>query len=261
MVARRFSARFATVSESGREKIVNELGVPADRIHTLPNGIAPRSSNDHAQTNRRRIRAQLGIAPSDFVIGIVGSLTPVKRHDLLLSAISKLHAGRPHVRVLVIGDGPCRNALEDECRRRHLDTAVIFSGWRDDVGVCLDAIDAYACTSDSEGMSTALLEALAHALPIVATDVGDHASVIRHDVDGLIVPRGDASAIAAAVTRLMTESHLSHRLRDAALRRSMRYRLDQAALRYDRFYQAILRDQQMKVPAGAVCDAAAPTPA
>lgn len=259
--ARHFSARFATVSESGREKIIHELHVPAARVHTLPNGIAARTTDAPPEKNRFRIRSQFGLSPTDYVIGIVGSLTPVKRHDLLLSAIAKLRPTIPHVRLLVIGDGPCRAALENECRKRRLHKTVIFSGWRDDVEACLDAIDVYACTSDSEGMNTAILEALAHGLPIVASDAGDNASVIRHNVDGLIVPRGDATAIASAVSRLATESDLACQLRDAARRRSLRYRLDFAAQQYDRFYQAIVADQQKGRPTQAGCDAAAPTPA
>lgn len=238
--ARLLGARFTSVSRNGCDKLAAELRVPRHRLQWLPNGVVAGTASGAARGSRDRIRATFGFTDSDVVVGTVGSLTDVKRHDLLLTAVGNLGSSSPRLRLLLIGDGPNRAALEAFVGRTGLGAFVRFAGRRDDVPACLGAMDVYACSSDSEGMSNALLEALATGLPILATDTGDNSLLVRHDVEGLLAPPGDAAAFTEALRYLVHDPSLRSRCARAAREASWQYDLARTARRYDDYYTSVL---------------------
>jgi len=232
-------ARFLTPSTSGATKLIRELGIAPDRIQTIHNGVDapddPASDGDAMRTARARWR----LTDRDLVIGTVGSLSPVKRHDLLVAAFARIRTRCPRARLLLVGDGPLREMILNQCRTLRIEDAVTITGWQDDVPALLRAMDIYACTSDSEGMSNALLEALAAGLPVVATDVGDNPTVVRPDRDGLIVPATDVNVLAAALRVLAEAPDRRLHFAQAARRRARRYRFCRTIREYDAYYRAL----------------------
>ena len=101
-------------------------------------------------------------------------------------------------------------------------------------------MDAYACSSESEGMSNALLEGMASGLPIVATDVGDHASIVRERVEGLIVPSGCIGSFGNAIRLLASTPSLRERFGAAARVRVDRYDFGRTVRVYERWYESLL---------------------
>ncbi|MDO8632578.1 MAG: glycosyltransferase [Phycisphaerales bacterium] len=233
--------RFASVSEAGRGMIVERLGLSPDHVVHLPNGVEVTRFADARMRERGAARAALGFAADAWVVGSVGALTPVKGFDVLLEAAARLAATCDGFRLLIVGDGPLRDTLTEEAAKLEIVDRVRFTGRREDVATLLAAMDAYVCSSRSEGMSNALLEAMSAGLPVVATSVGDHPVVIRNGVDGLLVPPNDVDSMAAALRKLINGQDLSVRLGAAARSRAEEFDFRRSVAAYERFYRRLVQ--------------------
>ncbi len=214
--AGRFTDLTVAVSEKiGREARERE-GVPANQLALVPNGICVE-------------RFALPRQPAGRRVGTVGRLVREKNYPLLLRAVAPI----PDVELVLVGDGPLREELEGEAG-----PGVQFLGQRADIAELLAGFDVFALSSSTEGMSIALLEAMAAACPIVVTAVGGNTELIQHDVTGLVVPPDDATALRAAIERLLTDRALANRL-GAAAREVARQRYSVAAMtqRYEEMWR------------------------
>ncbi|MGH7583352.1 MAG: glycosyltransferase [Gemmatimonadales bacterium] len=167
----------------------------------------------------------------------VGRLDPIKGQDVLVDAMVVIAREVPGAHLEVVGDGPARRALEAQVRTLGLDAQVAFVGAVDDVRPYLDAASVFVLPSRSEGISLALLEAMASGLAVVATDVGGNREVIGHVDCGALVAADDAAALARAVIRLLCRPEMARAMANAA-REEIRRRFDVAATmrRYDQYY-------------------------
>ncbi|CAG1015053.1 phosphatidyl-myo-inositol dimannoside synthase [Anaerolineales bacterium] len=164
---------------------VIDNGVDFKRFDNLP------SKADSGKT--------LGVADDFYVIGTVGALTEEKGQRYLLQALKSVRKSIPNAICVLVGDGPERSRLEQLAKEQGMTEAVIFAGKRDDVPLILPRFDLFVLPSLSEGLPMALLEAQAAKVPAIATNVGAIATVIRNGVTGLVVPPGDAPALAEAI--------------------------------------------------------------
>jgi len=190
------------------------LAAQGARSHFLPNGIElalfGRSLNGAK-------RAELGLAEEDRVIGIVGNLRPEKNHLGLLRAFAKVAEGMERARLVVVGDGVMRPALEEEAQRLGLGERVRFLGRRFDAPQLYRAFDVYCLPSKNEGMPLTVLEAMASGLPVVGTDVLGIGDLLRESGAGVLVPYGDDGALAAALTGLLSDGERARELAGAGL--------------------------------------------
>jgi glycosyltransferase involved in cell wall biosynthesis len=163
-------------------------------------------------------RAAVGLDPRRPVIGTIGRLEDRKGQEQLLMALRALAArgngSRPQG--LIVGDGPLRAALVERARSLGVAADVRFAGTVGDVRPMLAAMDVFVLPSWAEGMSNALMEAMAAGRPVVATAVGGNTEVVTDGHTGLLVPAGDPEAIAAAVRDLLEEPTRASRLATAA---------------------------------------------
>ena len=187
---------------------------------------------------RRQTRAALGADEQTFVIGTVGRLQPVKNHELLVEAAAPLLG--PKTLLVIAGDGPELAAIEARAQRLGVSEHVRLLGYRADIQALMGAFDTFAMSSRTEGLPLVLLEAMASALPVVSTEVGGIAKVVRHGEYGLLVPEGDAKALGAALA-IVREDRLRGEAMGAAGRAavSQRYSIDAMAERYMALYQRI----------------------
>lgn len=236
-IALRLGADFTTVCRSGADKLTDELRIPRERISILANGVDLDRFSPPTDHTRAAARAELGIPHRSVVYGTVGSLTPVKRTDLLLTAFARSRSSRRERRLLLVGDGPDRSALETLGRSLGCAADITFTGARSDVPGLLPAMDVFVNTSDSEGMSNAVLEAMAMGLPILATRVGGNEELVRDGVEGWLVRRDDVASLAAAMNEAADPRDARTRMGIAARVRAESFSFESTVRAYSQFYQ------------------------
>lgn len=146
------------------------------------------------------LRHQLGLSATVPLIGAVGRLVPIKNIELLLDTAARL----PDVHVAIFGDGESRRALEQRAQTLGLARRVHFLGWTTDVAAAMSDLDVVVLTSRNEGTPVALIEALAAARPVVATNVGGVPFVVEDGVSGLLTAL-DPEALASSVERALSD--------------------------------------------------------
>jgi glycosyltransferase involved in cell wall biosynthesis len=167
----------------------------------------------------------------------VARFHPVKDHATLLRAFAIVARQRSDVDLLLVGDGPLRGDLERLARELGIEERVRFVGLRHDVPGLLRAAEIFVLTSLSEAAPLTVLEAMAAGLPVIVTAVGGNPEIVRDGVDGYLVPRGDASAIASAILSLLDDPKAAGALGAAgAARVRERYSLERTIERYFALY-------------------------
>ena len=196
--------RAIAVSSEIRAELLRR-GVRTDRVRTVLNGI------DYRAFRRDRavepaVRRELGLAASDVVVGSVGRLEPQKRFDLLIRACAVLQRRWPQLRLVIAGDGSERTRLQTLAAGLLAAGTWQLCGHRGDVPRLHHALDLFVQSSDYEGTSNAVLEAMALETPVVATAAGGTAEMIEHGVHGLIVRCGDALELATAMSQTLLDA-------------------------------------------------------
>lgn len=200
----RVTQRLIHVSQGERDEGQMLGVVAADRARVVPNGIDPAPFS--APAGGDALRAELGIPADARVVGTVGLLNDAKGHDVLLDAAARLP---DDVHLLVVGHGELEGALRSQAADLGLTGRLHLAGWRDDLSACHDAMDVFVLSSRWEGLSYALLEAVAAGVPAVSTEVNGSRDVLDpgddQDPCGLVVPTEDAPALAQALDTLLTD--------------------------------------------------------
>ena len=195
ITSRRLAAHIA-VSERTAGTIAADAGPPSGRITIVPNGVPEPAGGT----------TELGLRSP--VVGAVGRLDHLKGFDVLIDALAEL----PGVTAVIAGDGPAREALVQRARERSVADRFRVLGWQQEIGPFVRSLDVFVLPSRLEGMSLALLEAMAARAAVVATDVGGTREAIASGETGLLVPPDDAPALAAAVRQLLDNEHLRERI-------------------------------------------------
>ena len=221
-------------------------GFAGRRIQVIENGI---ELDRYGNGDRLLLRKRLGLALDRHYVINVARFHPVKDHAMLLRAFALLAAGRPDVDLLLVGDGPLQAELEKLVQTLKITGRVHFLGIRSNVPDLLQAADLFALTSVSEAASLTLLEAMASGLPVVVTDVGGNPEIVRHEQEGLLVPRGDATATAAACRRLLDDPREAATMGAAGRARvEERYQLPRTIDRYLQLYRNPGRAEESSQP-------------
>lgn len=200
---RRVDAVVALTRETERE--AQAFGISPARIHVLGNGVDTERFRPRDISERHRIKRRLGLDAEHLVI-FVGRLSPEKNVEGLLRAWVQ---ARPLMgngwTLLIIGDGPSRGACEEIVAIEQMENSVEIVGCRSEIEEWMAISDLYALSSQHEGMSNTLLEAMACGLPVVATRVSGVVELVVDSGCGLVVERGDFSAFARALTELAAD--------------------------------------------------------
>jgi len=229
------SAWFAALSGDAEQEL-RARGVPDERILALPNGVDVEVHRPATKEERRALRERLGLPADRFLGTFVGRLHPVKDVDTLLEATVRV----PELSLVVVGEGPERGRLEQAAARLGIRGRVSFLGTSSDVAGVLRASDAFLLSSHGEGMSNALLEAMACGLPCLASRSVGGASELLGAGRGMLIADGDVAAWAAAVAQLVDDPFLREVTgRAAAAFVADRLSLDMAADRLARAYSMI----------------------
>jgi glycosyltransferase involved in cell wall biosynthesis len=201
---------------------VMKRALPRNPVVCVHNGIDLKKVRP--AVDRRQKRQQLGIPENALVIGTVGRLVPVKGIDCLLRAICALRQdlGEVPLLLLIVGDGPLRPTLESLARELAIDQQTLFLGTRDDVYELMNMFDIYALPSLHEGISMALLEAMALARPVVASRVGGIPELVTDGAEGRLVPAQGVAALSQALKELAVSPPLREQMGRAGRERIAR---------------------------------------
>lgn len=233
-----FATRLIANSEHARRWLQRRYQ-PASRVIAIPNGLDVEfyaRARDVAAKRR-----ELGLADDERpVLGMVARLRPEKDHETLLHATKLLVNRYPKLVLLLAGDGPRQAELERAAARMLAPGRCRFLGNRKDVADLYHVFDVSLLMTEYEGMPNAVMEAMAAARPVVATNVEGCADLIADGVNGVLVPPHDAPALADAVARVLGDEALARRL-GAAAQRTMRerYSLRMLVERHERLYEEL----------------------
>ncbi len=178
--------------------------LPASRLVLVYNGVDANGFRPDIDA-RTFWRKELGIAEQEKVVISVGRLAPEKDFNLLLDALVKLQAISAETKLVLVGDGPQRPALEAKVINLGLRDKVLFLGARSEIPGLLNAADLFALSSLSEGIPMALLEAMACALPVASLEVGGTPEVVADGRSGLLVQSRQPDDLAKAISRILSD--------------------------------------------------------
>ena len=195
--------------------VVERAGIAADRLRLVYEGVPDRTP----LPGGREALAELGVPEAAPVVGNVAALTAHKDHATLVDAIALLRPRLPETRLVIAGEGELRPALERRVRERGLTDRVVFAGFRRDLDRLLPAFSVFCLSSHLEGLGTSLLDAMAFALPVVATAAGGIPEAVEDGVTGCIVPARDPAALAGALASVLEDEERRRALGAAGRRR------------------------------------------
>ena len=203
------TSRILAVSGFVAESVV-QSGIPAGKVEVVYEGveIPPTITSE----SRERARQSWGVAGNERLLGCVGYLLPEKGQESVLCAMPEVRAKFPGTRLLLAGDGPCRERLEGLTKQLGLQDAVIFAGFVEGVAQVYAALDIFVFPSLAEPLGTSLLAAMAWGLPVLAVASGGVPEYVDDRENGLLIAESNAELAADGLLRLLTDDSLSTQL-------------------------------------------------
>ena len=241
------------VSQSTADFVVKARQLPPDKVKVVYLGVPleefsrPRSAEEVAAA-----RAALGLTADEFAVGTVTRLHESKGNSYLVDAARVVIRERPKVKFFVVGEGPLLGELQEQAHALGITDRFIFGGFARDVAQVLSGFDLSVFPSLWEGTPLTVFEALAMGKPIVATDADGLVDVLTDQHDALIVPKRDASALAAGILRMMDDGELRARLGAQARVTARQYDIAAFVAKMERLYELLHRVSRVTHRRGAV---------
>ena len=230
------------VGQFVRRALIDNEGISAGRtgkeIDVIYNGIDP---DKFEGGNRKEARKAIDAQTKDLIVMQVARFHPVKDHATSIKAFVHVVDEIPKAKLVLVGDGNEREAMEELAENLGVGNSVKFMGVRDDVNKLLDAADVFVLSSLSEGVSVTLLEAMAASKPIVATNVGGNAEVVEHGRNGLLSERSHADELAHNIKMLLRDKQMRKRMGEAGRNRLLKmFTQKKMHQSYERVYEEML---------------------
>jgi glycosyltransferase involved in cell wall biosynthesis len=199
-----------------------------------------------------RLGAELNLSRFSHLVGMVATLSAVKDHRAFLQIAARVVTERPKTGFLVIGDGPNRAALEAMSAQLGLENNVVFAGYRADVDTLTGLLDVACLFTNyrviSEGLPNAVMEAMACAVPVVATDDGGTVEILHDGVEGFLVARNDLDVSTRLILRLLDDEMLRHAMGERGhASAKAKFSLDVCVGKYEEIYRQLLREMPLPV--------------
>ncbi|MBI5893793.1 MAG: glycosyltransferase [Deltaproteobacteria bacterium] len=251
-LASRFCDKIITLTEiekreyikegvADKEKIISiPCGIDIDRFTQLEGKSHPSLLTGFTLNKDKSIRNKLAISPDAKVIGWAGRLEPVKGCEYFLRACHLIKKDLPDVKFLIVGDGPLRKEMEELALSLDLKNEVIFLGFRNDMPEIMNSIDVLVHTPLNEGLGRVLLEAMACGKPIVAANVGGIPEIVKHDINGILVPSKDYVSTANETIRILKDKKLAERLGEGGKKVAMGFSIKTMVEKTNRLYNTLL---------------------
>ncbi|MDI9569833.1 MAG: glycosyltransferase family 4 protein [Pseudomonadota bacterium] len=244
-IAARSTDRLIMLTEQEKADHLHHRIAPPDKFVVIHSGVrleafsVPGGDEGHPEDKPP------AFPPGAFVIGAVGRLTAIKGQRYLLTAAAELAREIPELICLIVGEGEMRRELEEEAAVLGMGGRVVFPGWRRDVGAYISALDVFVMPSLNEGMGRVVVEAMASGRPVVASDVGGLRNLVIQGQNGLLVPPGDAAALAAAIRMLYRDPARRRAMGEEGRRRAPAFSAGAMIEKIDDLYRELLRERHV----------------
>ena len=227
-----------------------QMGVaPREKFVLLPLGLPFQHFADAVEHKRGQMRRELGMADRDLLVIYAGRLVPIKRPSEFVAMAAAVLQQRDDIRFVLLGEGPLRPELEQQIADLQVGDRVILYGVTDDMERVYADSDLFVLCSQREGMALVVMEALAAGVPVVATNVGDVASSVIHDVTGRLVAPGDTEALVAAVMTALDDREGSLRMAQVGQHHVLHsFSLEALVARIGALYTTLLTDSEYRDP-------------
>jgi glycosyltransferase involved in cell wall biosynthesis len=192
-----------------RDFVHGNEGCPKEKMVVIPSGV---DTDRFQPLPPARFKARLGLPEERVVVGVVTRMRVRKGVEEFIRAIGEVRQARPEVHGVIVGEVSLDDTLQDLVREQRLENHLSLLGRRSDMPEVLSAFDVFVLSSHDEGMSNAILEAMAMEKPVVATDVGGTCEVVRHGHSGLLVPPKDPHALAVAISDVLAQPARAHEM-------------------------------------------------
>jgi glycosyltransferase involved in cell wall biosynthesis len=230
------------VSQSTADFVIKARQMPPDKVKVVYLGVPVEEfSRARSAGEIAAARAALGIAPGEFAAGTVTRLHESKGNSYLVDAAKRVLRDRPQAKFFLVGEGPLLADLQQQAQALELGSRFVFAGFARDVAEVVSAFDLSVFPSLWEGTPLTVFEALAMGKPIVATDADGLLDVLTNDHDAVIVPKRDASALAAAIVRMIDDGALRARLGAQARQTGRQYDIAAFVAKMERLYELLHR--------------------
>lgn len=226
------------VSGAVRDDVARNLWLDPSRPRVFYNAVEP--IDPAALRPRADVRAELGLAAGDVALIHAARLHPHKNHDGLLREFRRLRDADPRLVLVLAGDGRIEGELRALAAELHVDDAVRFLGFRDDVPSLMAACDIAVLPSLREGLPNVILEAWQAGLPVVTTDVGGAGELVDEGANGFIVPKEDLAAFGNRLLALAADEGLRRRLGEAGQAKLGAFSIEKLAEATMALYEEIL---------------------
>ena len=204
-----FTDKIIACSKSVLYFTAKQEGIKKDKFFLIYNAVDEKRFNVPA--SKSDLRKKYGFSENDFIVGTVGMVIPIKGHRFIVEAASSLQNVIPGLKVLIIGDGEGKDALERSVRSGNLEKKVIFMGERQDVPELMKIMDIFVLPSLQEGFPMTILEAMYTGLPVIASDISGIPEIIENGENGLLIPPSDVSLLKEKIIALYNDVNLRAR--------------------------------------------------
>ena len=228
--------KIIAISEDARRELLRHNKIPSCKVRVIYNGISINSKiNVNKAVNKRQ---ELGLNPSDLVVGNVARLSEEKDHFTLIEAFFKVNKEMENTMLVIAGDGQLKDSLRLKVKSLKLEDKVLFLGFRDDAQELMYIFDVFTLSSTTEGVSLTLLEAMASEKPVVATNVGGNPEVVTDGVTGFLVPPKEPERMAEAIIRILSDRDMAKRMGEAGRKRvEEKFSLERMVKEYQEIYE------------------------
>lgn len=194
--------QITSISEATKQALIDYESLPSKKIKVIYNGIADLSNKKYEILT---IRNELGLVDDNFVLGTISRLDPIKNHKMMLSAFKEISSQISKSRLLIVGDGPLKEELRQECEDLGITDKVIFTGFKIEPQKYLKIMDIFLLPSLSEGTSMTLLEAMSFSKPCIVTNVGGNPEIVINNETGIVIPNNDEQLLVENALSLIED--------------------------------------------------------
>lgn len=231
-------SHYLVQTKSAQEEWMGKLNLPKEKFSIVPNGM--RTSDFELSFDKVRERKLLHIDSSSSVIVCVARLRRGKGHEVLLKAFETLYKKNPNTTLLLVGDGERESELKGQIENYKSKNNVHFLGNRSDVPLILALSDLFILPTEGEGMSNAIMEAMAAGLPIITTDISENRDLIEEGRTGILFPVSNEKILLDKISFLLENTKLREYLgKNARKEAQEKYDVEKVVLKFAELYKRI----------------------